>query len=109
MNSIFLLILVNLSVCILCENLFSENDDDLHQVYDDRNMDQYDAIKIEKSSYKWQDYLLDEPSNIPSTSYAGSIDKSHRMKFRHRKISSNNRKKNSFRRGQRHRNNKNGN
>lgn len=115
-------LIMSFIVCIQCDSLLTgHRSHNLNEISkSNKNFNHYRRHDMQtndkvSSSAQWLQFLSDEPIPYSENVYR-SHDESHirRTKFRHRKIvnsDSNNKtnKKHSFRRGQRHRNNKNGN
>lgn len=121
MLRIHLLLILSVVICIECNSLLTGHQpNNLNEIFEtninfDHHKRRHDMQTHEKplssslSSVQWLQFMSDDPN-----SYVGNIDQqqsdesySHRAKFRHRKMPGN--KRHSIGRGQRHRNNKNGN
>lgn len=121
MLKIHLILILSLVICIECNSLLAGHQpNNLNEISATNNSvshhnRRHDMQTHEKplssslSSAQWLQFMSDDPN-----SYVGNIDQqpsdeshSRRTKFRHRKMLGN--KRHSIRRGQRHRNNKNGN
>lgn len=116
MSMYFLIIIISFIVCIKCNSLLTgqQSIQNSNEFFLNKNLNHqhyhrtvHDMQTHDKE--QWLRFMSDEP-----ISYVGNVDRQHdessssnrRLKFKqHRKLLG---KKHSFRRGQRHRNNKNG-
>lgn len=111
-------VLVAITMCVYCENVWNDGEIENHQMMleESRTLNGHYRHSLRNYTETLQQniHILpgDEASNTESSISFGAVDRKYvrRTNFRRRKMgSSYNNKKNIFRRGQRHRQNKNGN
>lgn len=118
----YCIVFVCVFVGIYCENLWDNDEIENDQVmlerrrltahYNRHSLNQNDGEPSTPQQHQHHRRVLsDEPLNDERSVAFGAVDRKNvrRTNLRRRKMGSNNNKKNIFRRGQRHRHNKNGN
>lgn len=108
-------VLATIAMHVYCENMWNDGEVENHQMLlESRRLSghyRHSLRNYTETSQQNVHILSGEASNAESPISFGAVDRKYvrRTNFRRRKMGSSNNKKNIFRRGQRHRQNKNGN